>query len=114
MMNYQIYLLRFLLLAVMAASGTGTADAQMPGPPISGVVFSEQRGPMGGVTISLVHPAVGRSSPALSAANGGYFFANVPPQAQPYFIEAYWGNQLLYRGQVRYEGGTVRFDIRLP
>ena len=113
-MNYRVNLLRVLLPVVMAVSEPGTAGAQMPGPPISGVVISDQRGPVGGVTISLVHPAVGRSSPALSAPNGAYFFANVPPHAQPYFIEAYWGNQLLYRGQVRYQGGSVRFDIRLP
>jgi hypothetical protein len=45
---------------------------------------------------------------------GGYFFANVPPQMQPYYIEAYWGNQLLYRGVLSYAGAPVRFDIPLP
>ena len=108
-------LLRFLfLLAVMAVMEPGFVRAQVPAPPVSGVVASQQRGVVGGVTVYLVHPVVGRSVPSFSAANGAYFFANVAPQPQPYFIEAYWGNQLLFRGQVSYQGSPVQFNIALP
>ena len=69
---------------------------------------------MGGVTISLVHPAIGRSAPTFSAPNGSYFFVNIPPQAQPYYIEAYWGSQLLFRDLLTYQGAPVRFNIPLP
>jgi len=107
--------LQFLfLLAVIASVELGTVHAQMPAPPISGQVISNQRGPAGGVTVSLVHPIIGRGAPVISAANGTYFFANVPPQSQPYFIEAYWGNQLLFRGQLLYQGAPVQFNIALP
>lgn len=104
----------FLLLAAMALAQLGAAPAQMPAPPISGQVFSYQRGPVGGVTVSLVHPAIGRSVPVFSAPNGTYFFGNVPPQPQPFYIEAYWGTQLLFRGQVLYQGVPVQFNIPLP
>jgi hypothetical protein len=114
-MNSFMNLLRFLfLLALTAAVDPGTVRAQTPAPPISGLVVSQQRGPVGGVTVSLVHPVVGRSAPSFSASNGAYFFTNVTPQPQPYFIEAYWGNQLLFRGQILYQGRPVQFNIALP
>ena len=114
-MNYFMNPLRFLLLlSVMALAEPGTVRAQTPAPPISGMVISQQRGPVAGVTVSLVHPIIGRNAPVFSAPNGAYFFANVPPQAQPYFIEAYWGKQLLFRGQLLYQGAPVQFNIRLP
>jgi hypothetical protein len=107
-------LLRFLsLLAAMAMVEPGAVRAQAPAPPISGVV-SNQRGTLAGVTVSLVHPVAGRSAPSFSASTGAYFFANVSPQAQPYYIEAYWGNKLLFRDQLDYHGNPVKFDIRLP
>ena len=82
-------------------------------PPIFGQVISLQRGLIAGVTVSLVHPVAGRSQPATSGQNGFYSFGNVPPQATPYFLEAYWGNQLLFRQQVLYQGGSVQCDIRI-
>lgn len=107
--------LRFLfLLSVMTLAGFSSLRAQAPAPPIYGVVFSAQRGPVGGVTVSLVHPVVGRSAPVYSAPNGSYFFTNIPPRPEPYFIEAYWGNQLLFRGQLYFGGPPVPFNINLP
>ena len=103
-----------ILLAAMMLAAPGAVSAQMLAPPISGTVFSSQRGPLGGVTVSLVHPVIGRSTPVFSAPNGTYFFVNIPPQPQPFFIEAYWGTQLLFRGQLAYQGYPVQFDIRLP
>lgn len=105
---------KLFLVLVALALAYDTAPGQRPAPPISGVVYSSQRGALGGVTISLVHPLIGRSGPAFSAPNGAYFFANVPPQIQPYYIEAYWGSQLLFRGQLVYQGAPVQFDIGLP
>src|SRR5205085_2822595 len=90
---YFMNLLRsFLLLSVIVFSHAAASRAQMFAPPISGVVFSDQRGPVGGVTVSLVHPLIGRSAPVLSGPNGTYFFVNIPPQCEPFFIEAYWGS----------------------
>ena len=105
--------LKFLLFLATVALALDTARAQAT-PPIYGVVSSSQRGPVAGVTVSLVHPVIGRSAPAFSGPNGAYFFGNVPPQSQPYYIEAYWGNQLLFRGQLHYQGTPVQFNIPLP
>jgi hypothetical protein len=88
--------------------------AQAPAPPISGYVTSAQFGPVVGATVSLVHPAIGRSSPAFTGQTGGYFFTNIPPRADPFYIEAYWGNQLLFRGQLYYQGSPVQYNISLP
>jgi len=82
--------------AIMVMMVCGDARSQI-GPPIYGQVISQTRGPVAGVTVSLVHPTLGRSTPVFSQQNGAYFFANVPP-GQTYYIEAYWGNTLLYRG----------------
>jgi hypothetical protein len=84
------------------------------GPPIYGTVVSQSRqAPIGGVTVSLVSPTLGRSTPVFTQPNGSYFFTNVPA-GQSYYIEAYWGNTLLYRGVVNYWGGSVAFNIVLP
>lgn len=85
-----------------------------PLPPVGGIVFSRTNGVLPGVTVSLVHPEVGRSSPAVSNMQGVYFFGNVPSHPHPYYIEAYWGNTLIYRGVVSYKGGSIQFNIELP
>jgi|SRR5436190_1385754 len=101
-----------IFLVAMAVTVCGSARAQT-GPPIHGQVVSQTRGPISGVTVSLVHPTLGRNTPAFSQANGYYFFTNVPP-GQTYYIEAYWGDKLLYRGTVNYGGGSVTYNISLP
>jgi hypothetical protein len=106
--------LRIIALAIAVLWTSGGVHAQMPPPAISGFVTSMQRGPVAGVTVSLVHPVVGRSSPSFTGPTGGYFFTNVPARPEPYFIEAYWGNQLLFRSQLNYQGPPVRFDIPIP
>ena len=90
------------------------AQGYAPLPPVGGIVFSQRTGPLPGVTVSLVHPVVGRSNPSVSNMQGVYYFSNVPPQPQPYYIEAYWGTTLIYRNLVSYQGGSVRVDIPLP
>jgi hypothetical protein len=107
-------ILRATLFAVFCLLPFAVTSAQLPPPPISGFVHSAQFGPVAGVTVSLVHPMIGRSSPVFTGPTGGYFFSNVPVQSQPYYIEAYWGNQLLYRGILAYVGAPVRLDIPLP
>jgi hypothetical protein len=104
--------LLILLVAMMMLTAWCTTRAQT-GPPIYGQVISQSRGPIAGITISLLHPTLGRSIPVFSQPNGYYFFTNVPP-GQTYYIEAYWGNNLLYRGTVNYGGGSIPYNIPLP
>jgi hypothetical protein len=110
------FLLLFALGAVVLVSGS---RAQLPpgsGPPVWGYVLRQGQifRPVGGVTVSLVHPVLGRSAPAYSAPNGYFYFANVPPRNDPYYIEAYWGTELLYRAELVYQGGSLQFNIPLP
>jgi len=102
---------RVFVLVIVAVIACGGMRAQT-GPPIYGQVISQSRGPVGGLTVSLVHPTFGRSTPVFSQANGAYFFSNVPPGQ--YYVEAYWGNTLLYRGVVNYIGGSLAVNIPLP
>src|SRR6266480_4289443 len=101
--------LLIFLVAITLITPCGNLRAQIA-PPIQGTVFSYSRGPISGVTVSLLHPTLGRTTPVFTQAGGYYFFTNVPP-GQTYYIEAYWGNQLLYRGTVYYSGGSVTHDI---
>lgn len=107
---------RVVLIFLAALFCLCNVKAQWLGPPpsISGVVYSARTGALPGVTVSLVHPYVGRSRPSISDVYGIYSFPGVPPQADPYYIEAYWGNTLIYRNLVTYRGGSIRVDIRLP
>ena len=104
--------LRLLVFFVVGVIASASVRAQS-GPPIYGQVISQSRGPVAGITVSLIHPTLGRSTPVFSQQNGYYFFSNVPA-GQTYYIEAYWGNNLLYRGVVNYWGGSVLFNIPLP
>ena len=101
-----------ILLSVLALTIAFAGMRAQTGPPIYGQVISATRGPVAGVTVSLLHPSFGRSTPVFSQGNGAYFFSNVPPGQ--YYIEAYWGNTLLYRGVVNYMGGSMAFNISLP
>ena len=101
----------FVATAVLAICGNAHAQG---GPPIHGTVMSQSRGaPVCGITVSLVHPTLGRTTPVFTRADGYYSFTNVP-SGQTYYIEAYLGDKLLYRETVKYQGGSVTQDIRLP
>jgi carboxypeptidase family protein len=103
---------RLFIFLIAAITAFGAVRAQT-GPPIYGQVISQSRGPVAGITVSLVHPTLGRSTPVFSQPNGYYFFSNVPV-GQTYYVEAYWGNTLLFRGTVSYGGGSVPYNIPLP
>lgn len=46
---------------------------------------------------------------------GYYYFVNVPLRADPYYIEVYWGNQLLFRNVVTVNGPRISLPpIALP
>src|SRR6266480_1553612 len=104
------------LLVVLAALHSSLLRGQAPLPPVYGRVVSAQHngGPVAGVTVSLVHPVIGRSTPVFSNSNGEFFFPSVPPRPDSYFIEAYWGNQLLFRNSLYYNGTPVQAILPIP
>lgn len=109
----KLRLLIILVAMAMAACSSARAQTGPTGPPIYGTVSSKARGPISGVSVSLVNPTLGRNPPAFTDAKGYYFFTNVPP-GQTYYIEAYWGKKLLYREKLDYQGGSVPHNISLP
>jgi hypothetical protein len=102
-----------ILISIAAVTLAFAGARAQTGPAIYGQVISQSRGPVAGITVSLMNPTYGRSTPVFSQQNGFYSFVNVPP-GQSYYIEAYWGTTLLYRGLVNYGGGSVPFNIPLP
>jgi len=53
--------------------------------------------PAPGLTVSLIHPNLGRSAPAVSDGNGVFTFYGIPLMQTQYFLEVYWGRQLIFR-----------------
>lgn len=72
---------------------------------VQGVFCSAQSGsPIPGLTVSLVHPELGRSAPAFTNENGYFQMINIPLTSTPYYIEVYWGSRLIYRSQIQVQG----------
>jgi hypothetical protein len=67
--------------------------------------------PLPGVTVSLVHQWVGRSTPSITNAFGYFSFANVPMNQVPYYFEVYWGNQLVYRSVLLVNSPIVHLGV---
>ena len=64
---------------------------------VSGSVTNRYNQPVPGVTVSLFHPQLGRSAPAVTNSYGSYTIYRVPRNSVPYYIEVYWGQRLIYR-----------------
>ena len=104
--------LLLLLLAGEAVLGSGMARAQSTGAgvPVQGHVLSRSSGgPVPGVSVVLVHQRLGRSAMSYTDADGRFGWSAIPLQSEPYFLEIYWGQQLIYRQPV-----AVRSPITLP
>lgn len=98
--------------AIVLICALAAAEVQAQGAMVQGVVTNAHGQPLPGITVSLFHPAFGRSYPSYTDGWGRYAIYNVPPHPSPYFIEAYWGYGLVYRGQVLVRG-PVQWHIRL-
>ena len=93
-----------LLLLSSQAHGQGVL--------VSGTVTDRFGRPVPGVAVSLIHPQFGRSAPAFTDGFGQYSLWSIPPNSAPYFIEVYWGYQLIYRQQL-VVGGPLIWNIRV-
>ncbi len=63
--------------------------------------------PAPGLTVVLVHQNLGRSVPSISDGNGMFVFYNIPLMATPYYLEVYWGSQLIHRSIVLINSNRV-------
>lgn len=67
--------------------------------------------PAPGLTVSLVHPNLGRSAPSVTDVYGRFIFYGIPIMPTPYFIEVYWGYQLIYRSTIFVNNHTVTLPL---
>lgn len=72
-----------------------------------GTVVNSQNIPIPGLMVSLAHPRVGRSYPSFTDPLGRFVFSNVPFVPDPYYLEIYWGRDLLYRRPLRMNAPSV-------
>ena len=102
-----------ILAAILVLTAIPDAVAQMPvGTPVTvqGSFCSRQNGaPVPGLTVSLVHPVIGRSVPAYTDQFGNFVLYNVPVRPDQYYIEVYWGPNLIMRDRIFVSG-----PLRLP
>jgi len=93
-----------LKLSLMAILLLLTQTAWAQGVSVYGSVTNAYSQPVPGVVVSLFHPVYGRSSPSYTDGWGRYAIHAVPPDQAPYYIEVYWGNQLIYRDPIQVFG----------
>jgi hypothetical protein len=87
-----VVLLAALLLAWLAGATQAHANST-----VFGRVVYQSGQPIPGLTVSLVHPVAGRSSPVTTSADGRFQIFNVPAEQTPFYLEVYWGGNLKYR-----------------
>jgi hypothetical protein len=102
--------LTLAILAVLLFASPFRAQAQGF---VQGSVVSAAGAPIPGLTASLAHPIVGRSSPSITSRDGIYVFFNVPIRQDPYYLEIYWGQTLMYRQPIHVLGALTLPPIRL-
>jgi hypothetical protein len=90
----------------------GGAKSQMMTVPVQGRILSNS-GPIPGLMVILVHQYMGRSVPVVSD-NSGYFIWNaIPVRSEPFVLEIYWGQNLVYRAPIMITGPTYLPPIYL-
>jgi hypothetical protein len=104
----------FVALAALLCAGPAATQVA-PTALVEGYVIRGYNQPVPGLTVSMAHPFIGRSSPSITNPTGYYYFVNVPMRTDPYYIEVYWGTQLLFRNTVTVTGPRVTLpNIVLP
>ena len=107
---------RRALLAAAAACALPSARAQVfrdTSVPVHGQLLSRSQGPVPGCTIYLVHQALGRSAPSRTDSYGRFGWSAIPVRPEPYYLEMYWGSNLIYRSQLLVQGPLVLQPIVL-
>ena len=98
----------FIVVGLMIGVFSPPAGAQIyPGPmaPVQGTLLARGTAtPAPGLTVFLIHPVLGRSAPSYSDAYGRFGWMAIPLRPEPYYVEVYWGQNLIYRQAVRIAG----------
>jgi hypothetical protein len=91
-----------LIVLLLCAS-----NSRAQGAVLQGVITNPAGQPVPGLTVSIFHPARGRSNPVITDARGHYIFYAIPVLPGTSYIEAYWGSELIYRGAIQISGSTT-------
>jgi hypothetical protein len=98
----------------LVSLAVSTACAQPATVPVQGQVLSRSSGgPVPGVSVVLVHQQLGRSALSYTNNLGHFGWSAIPIRPEPYFLEIYWGQQLIYRQPVTVKSPTTLPPIRL-
>lgn len=92
----KIQILALLIFCLFQAAPVEANQAVVQGQLIS----RNNNYPAPGLTVSLIHPNLGRSAAAISDSNGVFTFYGIPIMPTQYFLEVYWGSQLIVRTPV--------------
>jgi hypothetical protein len=102
---------RFFLVWIFCFVSYGSFAQDVQRSKVFGAVVHQNGTPIPGLTVSFFHPIYGRSTPTFTNEMGQYQILNAPIDFQnPYLIEVYWGNQLIYRNSL-FINNTI---IQLP
>jgi len=77
---------------------------------LQGVVVNESGKGIPGLTVSLARPDF-RSAPSITDSFGHYSFSNIRPGS--YYLEVYWGSDVLYRKSISIQGSQTAEEIKL-
>src|SRR5882672_5303808 len=100
---------RAVLALALSLALAPRVRAQDPVAPVDGVVLDHTGTAAPGLTAYLIHPVLGRSAPTLTDAGGHFAWSAIPTRSEPYYLEIYWGANLIYRQQLLVPG-----PVRLP
>ena len=107
-------LLSLLLVLVWALVPFHSQAQHLGYAPVRGQVIDSRTGrPAPGLTVSLVHPRLGRSAPAYTDRNGVFAWNAIPMRHEPYYMEIYWGRNLIYRQALLVTGPLLLPPIHL-
>jgi hypothetical protein len=80
---------------------------------LKGQVINKQNRPIPGLTISIVNTTAGRSTPSITDAGGNFLISNIPLVNQKFYLEIYWGKDLIYRNLISIVKDTVMPVIKI-
>ncbi len=97
--------LELALVCCAWAASVGALPAHAPIAPVHGQIVTRANGtPAPGLKVFLIHPVLGRSVPSFTDEHGQFGWIAIPMRQEPYYIEVYWGEKLLYRQPVKVTG----------
>jgi Carboxypeptidase regulatory-like domain len=103
-MRQTIAIIIMALAILLFAYQTARADS------LQGVVVNESGKGIPGLTVSLARPDF-RTAPSITDSLGHYSFPNI--RAESYYLEVYWGSELLYRKSISIQGSQTAEEIKL-